>query len=672
MRFRVKDIESYLAGKISWRTIAGLLNTASFETTLNGDTIEVEVLPNRFADAASLLGLAREIAAVSKVKVVPPTVKLHEGRELVERFIRVRVATPRCRQYFGRVLTGVRNGPSPKWLRDFVTAYGFHSINLLVDLSNFVMIEYGAPLHIIDLDTLGTMPLTLTIRETKGGETFHALNGNNYTLPKGAVVIPYPNTKNTQPEIIDLVAIQGGKAIAVTEATTNILIQAPVLEPAAVYAVGRAINLHTEAAHRAERRVAPINAERAVERLAALIQEHAGGTIARGRLTAGKLPAPIRLTLTLERLAAYAGQPISVSMAESILRRLGCRILRRTAKFIAVEAPPERLDLMIEEDLIEEIIRLHTEQIPERLPQAQRVAHEDAAFALSDLVAGVATQAGFDEAVTYNFVSDEDVTNFRELLPLGREFVRVLNPMSDRFTTFRPLLLINLAKAVAANLGYTREIRLFELGRRATIGERKQINEERVLAFAISLPNAETALLEARGFVGVLAEALGVALHVAPAELAPFELSATIHTEGDTAVGFLGLFNRERSRRYDLDQRLVVGEIALDPLRVDLEAQIAYRPLPAFPAIVRDLSLVVPETLRLDHLEQELQHQGGEFLEDIALFDVFSLEGDGERKSVSFRLTFRAADRSLRDEEVNGVMQQLAHALVNRFGLTLR
>ena len=264
MKFRIKDLQNYLRGKIDWKKVAQDLTLKSFETNLSDDILEVDILPNRYPDASSLIGLAKEISRVSGKKFFEKKIRLKETYKKINKNL-VKVRTNSCFYYFGKVILNVKNKPSPEWLKEFVEFYGFNSVNFLVDLANFVMIEYGAPLHIFDLDKIS---LPIYVRLAKKGEKFISLEDKEYELLGGEIVIA------DKKKILGLAGIKGGKNSAVDLQTENIFIEAAVFDPAKIYSTSRKLNLKTDASFRFERKVAPIRSLQALLRLSSLIQEN--------------------------------------------------------------------------------------------------------------------------------------------------------------------------------------------------------------------------------------------------------------------------------------------------------------------------------------------------------------------------------------------------------------
>lgn len=659
MRFRIKDLKNYIQGEINWKKVADDLNLKSFEAILHKEIIDVDFLANRYPDSASLIGLSKEIEAISNYKAKIPKIanKSQKSNISINNYVRLKIQTPKVLYYFGRVILDVKNQKSPKWLQGFVEFYGFNSVNLLVDLSNFVMIETGAPLHIFDLDKIEG---DFVLREAKEGEIFHSLTDKQFSLPDGAVIV------ENKGEIVDLVSIWGGEAAKTELKTKNILIQAPIIEPTTIYSTSRIIGFQTDASYRFERGIPPINSKMAVERITELISSMTGGKVVFEKLEIGKLPQPQKIILHLQKIKEYSGLEFNAFQVAATLKKLNCLIIKQTNKFIYAETPSRRLDINCEEDLIEEIIRISGwDKIKSSLPKTQLIGRTDDSLELKDLSRKIMTSAGFDEVVNYNFVSEDESAFF------GVEPVKVLNPINKNFSFYRPFIFINLIKSAKSNFNLFKEIKIFEIGKCAELINKKII-EKNKLGFLISLSNSQSALLEAGGLTRVFFEKLGMEAHIKNTHLDIFESSASVHLDNETAIGFVGMLDKEMTKFYDLDQKVVVGEFDIDLILKNLKSEIAYNPIPEFPAIVRDISLIIPETTQIDYLENDIQYLGGDILESVNLFDVYRLDDLPNKKSIAFRLVFRAKDKSLRDEEVNKIMQKIANSLVDKFGVGIR
>lgn len=677
MKFRAKDLRNYFVSKnINWPQVAEVLTLKSCETTWNGKELEAEIMPNLYPSLASLVGLAKEIAVVTGYKLKEPKWKVKESQNKITQTVVVDIKTPKCNYYVARVVLGVKNKKSPSWLQNFVKAYGFSSINFLVDLSNFVMIEYGAPLHIFDLDKIDSVKQgrwQIIMREAKAGETFHSLSDQYFLLPAGAVVMADRN------KIIDLVGIQGGSNVKVDLTTKNILVQAPIIQSDIIYEVSRALNFKTDASSRFEKNVAPINASVGLERLTSLIQHYLGGKVLQGRLEKGTVESR-RVVLTRKRLDNIWGDHINKKEIEKYLGKSKIKLIKKTKDGYYLELPSERLDLSTEEEVIEEIIRLHglaKLKLHSKLPISTRLGRETEQLEFIDLLKQIATSAGFDEILSYSFTTQAEAALFADFLhnffPADYQLLKVLNPLSSLYEVYRPLIVPGLVRACVVNQKFSREQRLFEVGHIGILRQCQPIEAPHFGA-VISLPDPREALLEMKGFLWSLLEKVGASdVHFKDTTLDTFEVSAVFHEHKEKIIGCVGLPDKSINAYYDLDQRVVVAEIDLEKLIKSLRQEMEFEPLPVFPAILRDLSFIVAETTSIDFIEKSIQDLGGELLEDVEIIDIYQGEGiPDDQKVITLRFIFRAKNRSLKDEEVNQLMQRITKDLVHNFKASVR
>ncbi len=448
MKFRIKDLQNYLRGKIDWKKVIQDLTLKSFEANFSDDILEIDILPNRYPDASSLIGLAKEISRVSGAKFFEKKVRLKESYKKIDKNL-VKVQTQHCFYYFGKVILNVKNKPSPEWLKEFVEFYGFNSINFLIDLANFVMIEYGAPLHIFDLDKIDPVPEQSTVqgkllnkkkiyvRLAKKGEKFVSLEDKEYKLLGGEIVIA------DKKKILGLAGIKGGKNSAVDLETKNIFIEAAVFDPSKIYSTSRKLNLKTDASFRFERKVAPVRSLQALLRLSSLIQENLGGEVLEGIIGEKKLKEKI-INFDIERLNKFTGINFRKEEIRKILKSLEIKIIERrptqtkrrlTQTLIWQLIPPlDRLDLETEEDIIEEIIRIYDlNKIPALYEIPPKEVSVDPEIEFNNYLRKILTKAGYDEVHNYSFFGDKDLIN-ADLSILDADLRRQILSASIRFS----------------------------------------------------------------------------------------------------------------------------------------------------------------------------------------------------------------------------------------------
>jgi phenylalanyl-tRNA synthetase beta chain len=725
MKFRIKDLQNYLRGKIDWKKVAQDLTLKSFETNFSDDILEIDILPNRYPDASSLIGLAKEISRVSGVKINSTRIK--QPNELPESDDRIfgqnsgkvfghnsgnhyqrqlaniiKVQTTHCFYYFGKVILNVKNKPSPEWLKEFVEFYGFNSINFLIDLANFVMIEYGAPLHIFDLDKIS---LPIYVRLAKKGEKFVSLEDKEYELLGGEIVI------SDKKKILGLAGIKGGKNSAVDLETRNIFIEAAVFDPSKIYSTSRKLNLKTDASFRFERKVAPIRSLQALLRLSSLIQENLGGEVLKGIIGEKKFKEKV-INFNLERLNKFCGRGLTQNERgltrkeiRKILESLEIKIIERrptqterrlTQTLIWQLIPPlDRLDLETEEDIIEEIIRIYDlNKIPALYEIPPKEVSVDSEIEFNNHLRKILTKAGYDEVHNYNFFSDKDLINadLRRLDADLRRPVEVLNPISENYKYFQTSLIPNLLKSVHLNQFYFKEIKIFEISKVAYYADyadftqtrqknikdsdlnfsprqsassprRSALCEEYHLGISFAFKDPEEILKELKGVLRILESELKINFNLK--ETGQNQVEVFINKEG---IGIFALIPKKVLEDYDLDIEVGVIELNVEKLRKYQKLIKEFKPWPVFPSIVRDLSFFVDEKIKFSEIEKEIKKEKFNFLKEIKLIDIYFTD----KKSMTLRFIFNHPQRSLKDEEVNLEMRKIEEFLKEKYRIILR
>ena len=643
---------------------------------LDDQILEVEITPNR-PDCLSVLGVARELAALTGARLRPPRAALREGRERAAALVRVRIEAPDlCHRFTARVISGVRVGPSPARLAQRLRAVGLRPISNVVDVTNYVLWELGHPLHAFDHATVGDG--TIVVRRAAAGERFTTLDGQERALTEEMLVIADPA------RAIGLAGVMGGANTEVSDGTTRVLLESAYFHPASIRRTSRALGLRSDAAYRFERGADVEALARASARAAALIAELAGGTVARGMVDAyPRKRRPVRLRLRMSRVRRVLGVAPSTAHARRILTDLGLPTRARGAT-LTVDVPSFRRDLALEDDLVEEIIRVWGyDKLPATLP--------DSAIGLVSLPPGLRQAqvvrralvgAGLVEAVTVSFGDPARAA------ALGRagagEALQLLNPLAQDAALLRQHPLEGVLGVIATNLRRQQpDVRVFELTRtyERAAGE-TGAREPRWVALALTGARGETAWWGDRAAVDVY-DVKGLAEHVlrafrlagvpAAGRLPGFEpdCHGALAVEG-VGVAEFGEVVAAARERYGIDAPVFAAAVALDALAALAAPPPRHQPLPRFPVVQRDLAFVLeaaPAVAGAD-LEAALVAEAGPLLKQVTLFDVFRLP-DG-RRSLAWRLVFQAEDRTLTDDEVNAVQERVARTMIERFGVTLR
>jgi phenylalanyl-tRNA synthetase beta chain len=625
------------------------------------DTIlDVEITPNR-GDLLSHFGLAREIAALSgkKLKTTAPEPKIETEKSGV-----TIAAANECPFFSLRKIDNVKLGPSPQWLRAKIESVGVRSINNIVDISNFVMLELGQPTHAFDADKLKG---GIDVRLACDGEKFLALDGKTYSLKPDTCVIA------DQERAVGIGGVMGGEETGVTDSTKNILLEAAYFLPASIRRTARDLNLQSDASYRFERGVDPEMILRASHRAAELMAEIAGGTPAKEIHVAGEIPAdPADVSLSYEKCSRVIGVAIDPKTIDEILTRFGLRKTAGTNKASTWKIPSYRRDLQRDVDLIEEVLRGYgIDKIPGRtrgrfMPtSAADRSHDVETLFLRDRL----TASGLSEVRTSKLIS-------RSASALT-EAMELRNPLSEDHVALRPNLISGLLDVLERNIRAGAEsVFIFEIGRAFIPPSGK---EERHLGILLwgnvaSAPNWRSQArrsLDLFDLKGAL-ECVIPNLSFRPGQFPDFALAVDI-CSADERIGFGGQFVASKS---SAPGPVLVAEVNAD-LFLDRGASAKkFRELGRYPAITRDIAMIVPEKLTYAEILRGIEEPAEPLLESVQLFDLFEgTEGtapSASGKSLAYRLTYRAKNRTLTNEEVTAAHAKIRERLKRELGVTLR
>jgi len=641
-----------------------------------GDAVlHLEVTTNR-PDCLSILGVAWEAGAQQGQPVTLPDLSYPEEGEPVERMARVIILDPDlCPRYCAAVVMGVKVGPSPRWMQERLVQAGLRPINNLVDITNYVMLEYGQPLHAFDYHTLRER--TVLVRQAHPGETLTTLDGQERRLNPPMLVIADPGGA------IALAGIMGGASTEVTDATTAVLLESASFHPFNTRRTASALNLRTEASRRFERGLRPELPPIALRRAVQLTLQIAGGTACRGILDVypGRRP-PLEVPLTRRRLRQVLGMDLPPEEVARVLASLGfpCRVEGET---VWARVPFWRADIALEDDLVEEVARtVGYERVPTRLLGTPIPYHQpDPARDLKERVRDLFVQAGFQEVITYSLVSRQDL---QRAGVTGPEPLRVANPMSPEHEVLRTHLRPSLLRTLARNRRHEKgPIRLVEVAR-VYLPRLNDLPEEREQACALlagprtplSWQKDETPMdfYDAKGTVEAVLGALGVQARYEPCDAPGLTPGRTARIlAGETPLGLVGEVDPEVLEAFDLDE----GPVAV--VELDLPALLAvlptggprFRPLPRYPGAVRDLALVVDREVSAERVEASLRRHP--LVARAILFDVY--EGPPVppgKRSLAYRVLFQAPDRTLTGEEVDRAAREVLERLEREVGAVLR
>jgi len=653
---------------------------------LEDTVLEVNVTPNR-GDALSHLGVAREAAAVLRLPLQRKLRVPVESDGLASDAIRIEIADPvGCPRFTARVLEGVRIGPSPAWLRRRLERCGVRSISNVVDVTNYVMLELGQPMHAFDLDRIqGGL---LRVRRAREGEPLVTLDGKQRTLVADDLVIE--DVRGAQ----SLAGTMGGADTEVNDGTTRVLLEAANWDPGTIRRMARRHQLHSEASYRFERGVDRSVLPEVLDNAAALMAELSGATVRRGRIDVQPRPAE-RRTVALGRgdVETLLGAPVPEEEVRSILSSLG---------FVAEgpgrwRVPGWRNDVERPEDLVEEVARIRGyEHIPSVLPASSgALTPEPAWVEVERRIRGALSGAGFDEVVNYSFV-DPAVLPWvtpRALEKLGTPVgaVALKNPLTPQQAVMRTTLLASLLGNVSFNLRQQPEsLRLYEMGRsylRDPHGgkDRRPVTEERLHVSGVlwgrrdprgwATKETSNDFSDAKGAVEAMLSALSAGeLTCRLARVAPFHPRATAEARvGDVVLGWIGEVHPLVGQQLGLPPGVFAFELEFAALEKVARLSPQFRPLPRFPAVLRDVAVVVPVSMEAADVRSVVLEVGQPLVEDAVLFDVYTGAPLPEgQKNLAFALSYRSAERTLRDEEVQEAHRRIVEEVQRRLGGQLR
>jgi len=638
-----------------------------------GDVVyDLEITPNR-PDLNSVIGLAREISAVTGNALRIPEVKLQEAEVKIQDSVAVRIDDAElCPRYTARVVRGVKIAPSPDWLKNTLAKIGLRSINNVVDVTNFVMLESGQPLHAFDCHRLAggvERKATIVVCRAATGEKFTTLDGQERALTVDMLLIA------DETKALALAGIMGAQNSEISAATADVLIESAYFKPQNIRATSKKLDLRTESSYRFERGGAQGICDWASQRAAQLILETAGGQLAAGVIDACPRPfTPTEIRLRHARVSRLLGREISAAENLRYLRRLGLTIVREDSnESCAVRIPSFRVDLKREVDLIEEIARLSgVDKIPATAPRGAIGSHpydaiHDALAEARRALSGL----GLNEAQGQTLISETSAT-----LAAG-DPIRLANPLSSDMRVLRPSLLPGLLDALRHNANRkNNDVALFEIGR-VFLQSDAQSREERRVAIALTgqrdppfWSGAERgAKFDIHDLKGMLEEFLhqfgarGLNWTRRSASTALLLESASIEL-GKQTIGELGQLLPSLARQYDLREAVLLAELNLDLLLARRIADKSFKPLPAYPAIRRDVAMFVPEGTTHAAVLQAVKQAKPRNLESVELFDVFRGKNvPAGQKSVAYAFIYRNTGQTLTDAEVNAAHQQLVEQL---------
>jgi phenylalanyl-tRNA synthetase beta chain len=651
---------------------------------LTDPVLEIDLTPNR-ADCLSIIGICREIAAIEKTKVQLPDVPEPVPGDAISQLTSVTIEAPAlCPRYAARVLTDITVGPSPFWLQDRLRSVGLRPINNVVDITNFVMMETGQPLHAFDFDRLADH--RIVVRTAAGGDRFTTLDGQERRLSDDTLMI----CDGEKP--VAVAGVMGGLNSEIEDTSTRVLIESACFNPASIRRTAKRFNLGSDASYRFERGVDPEGCIRAMERAAGLMAEICGGKFVDGIIDAHPGPVTPRvIALSVGRTNRVLGTDLTGDQITHLLQSVEFDVQPTEGDQLSVQSPSFRMDISRPEDLMEEVARLHGyNRIPTTFPAiTDSKATLSPAISFRERVKALMTGFGFVEAITYSFNAEKDY----DRLGLSdddpkRRFVSLLNPLTESQSVMRTSLVPGLLGTVHHNISQQiRHLKLFEIGQTFISGIENTLPDEKEIISALWTgsrientwhdKNIPCDFYDLKGVAEGLLAALRVdAVRFTRLKTTGFpyyhpDVAADIFS-GETLIGVIGEISPHVCKAFDIEQPVFLFELDAATLSILTPSTRQAHALPRYPAISRDITIIVDGKIEGLTLQHHLAQLDEPLIESIRLVDVFEGKTIPKgKKSLSFRITYRSDTETLVDDTINNIHHRMARHLVKNFDAAL-
>lgn len=633
--------------------------------------LDIDVLSNRGHDCLCHWGMAREIAAITDKDLKSLKRKKLKKEKGKIQPIDLRIKCPQLvPRYSAIVVEGVKVAPSPKWLKERVESVGLRSINNIVDLTNYVMLEVGQPLHAFDYDKIQGQVMIL--RESKKGEKLVTLDNTKHILDNGILIIENKN------KLIDLVGIMGGKLSETDLKTKNIILQAGNFDRQTIYKAAKKLNHRTEASNIYSQGIDHNLTISTLERAYFLLTKLGGGKIVQIIDIYPKKVLPKRVELDLDYLKSLLGMEIPKKEILKILKSLEFKILKDTKNKLLVEIPTFRLDISLPEDLIEEIGRIYGYQkIPAVFPVVSLIpSKKNFQIFWENIIKNILKELGLTEVYNYSFIGEKeaDIFNCNK-----KELIELENPMSQEFKYLRPSLIPNLVKNAKNNFRYFDRIRIFELGK-VFLSENL---EKRMLSGLIAdKKSSGEEFYRLKGIIDSLFNKLGISdiwydeVGISPdsAKFLVWNLKKCAEIKiGNDKIGFLGEVSEKILEKLKIKEKIFLFDIDFEKIIKLCSEEHEYQPISQHPTAVRDLAVLVPRGVKVVDVLNKINTAGGPLVRDVDLFDIY----EGEelprgKKNLAFHIIYQAEDRTLKSEEIDKIQQKIIKVLEENPGWEVR
>ena len=634
---------------------------------INDALIEFEITSNR-PDCRSIIGIAREAAVTLGKELKYHEIKVQACDE--EMSFEIDIQTDLCKRYCGRVVKDVKVGPSPYWMQRKLIEAGMRPISNIVDITNYVMLELGQPLHAFDLDDIKYNKMTVKMAEE--GEKFTTLDGVERTLTSDMLVI------GNQDKTLDLAGIMGGENSEIKDTTTSIFIEGASFAKENIRATSKKLGLRTEASSRFEKGIDINLAEEAVNRACQLIEELGCGTVLNGMLDYYPQKEEVqKVTVNPVRINKLLGVNVPMDQFINILESLEFKCNLVSSEVLELEVPTFRLDITEDADILEEIARIYGYN---NIPSASLEGNATAGVKTDkqkfiDNVKSNSIACGLNEILTYSFVSPRGVDKIN--LPANdekRNFVKIMNPLGEETSVMRTTLIPNMLDVISTNISHkVEEVSAFECGNTFIPQEGLPIETKK---YCVGMYGKEVDFFVLKGVIESVLNNVGLKGY----EIEPETTNLTFHpgrcakiVYNNIYIGTFGELHPDVIENYNLGQRVYVAEINIDTVFENLNLTKSYNPLPKYPSTSRDIALIVKDEVFVKQIEDIIKANGEDLVESYKLFDVYKgAQIEEGHKSIAYSITYRSKDKTLTDEDVAKVHEKILSELSEKLNANLR
>ena len=634
---------------------------------INDALIEFEITSNR-PDCRSIIGIAREAAVTLGKELKYPEIKVQACDE--EMSFEIDIQTDLCKRYCGRVVKDVKVGPSPYWMQRKLIEAGMRPISNIVDITNYVMLELGQPLHAFDLDDIKYNKMTVKMAEE--GEKFTTLDGVERTLTSDMLVI------GNQDKTLDLAGIMGGENSEIKDTTTSIFIEGASFAKENIRATSKKLGLRTEASSRFEKGIDINLAEEAVNRACQLIEELGCGTVLNGMLDYYPQKEEVqKVTVNPVRINKLLGVNVPMDQFINILESLEFKCNLVSSEVLELEVPTFRLDITEDADILEEIARIYGY---DNIPSASLEGNATAGVKTDkqkfiDNVKSNSIACGLNEILTYSFVSPRGVDKINlSANDEKRNFVKIMNPLGEETSVMRTTLIPNMLDVISTNISHkVEEVSAFECGNTFIPQEGLPIETKK---YCVGMYGKEVDFFVLKGVIESVLNNVGLKGY----EIEPETTNLTFHpgrcakiVYNNIYIGTFGELHPDVIENYNLGQRVYVAEINIDTVFENLNLTKSYNPLPKYPSTSRDIALIVKDEVFVKQIEDIIKANGEDLVESYKLFDVYKgAQIEEGHKSIAYSITYRSKDKTLTDEDVAKVHEKILSELSEKLNANLR